>query len=356
MAGDQGDLGGRRLTVLDTMAPSDGLAFVTPLPNTVAPGDDMDNHRRSDLILLEDDRVIGPPHAAHSDIRELGAGRYSHWGEHLYFSTSDGSDPRTNGRCYRVLASGEREPGRRDRALSSLNSLSPDPNTHDAYVAVERALAILRPEAILGEDQKLFWTDRSFLAAFERLCGSNRRSAERKYTVFQFIMALAHVDGEMAECGVYNGGTAWFMAAAAERSDRRRALHLFDSFDGLSEPGDVDGNFWNRGSLRISEDEARNNLSAFPDIHVYKGWIPDRFDEVGDRRFAFVHVDVDLHAPTFASVSYFYQRLAPGGILLCDDYGFLTCPGATRAMDEVMAAKPERIIHLPTGQGLIIKQ
>ena len=53
-------------------------------------------------MLTEDGRPLGPRHAAHHAIRLEGRGRYSHWEQTLYFSTSDGSDPRTNGRLYAV--------------------------------------------------------------------------------------------------------------------------------------------------------------------------------------------------------------------------------------------------------------
>jgi O-methyltransferase len=92
-------------------------------------------------------------------------------------------------------------------------------------------------------------------------------------------------------------------------------------------------------------------------VYYHRGWIPERFDEVKDLQFAFVHVDVDLHEPTRDSLVYFYERLVPGGILLCDDYGSAACPGAKQAFDELIADKPERsVIHLPTGQGFIVKR
>lgn len=53
------------------------------------------------LRLFEDDRELGPARVAHVEIREQGNGRFSHWGEALYFSSSDNTDPRTNGRVYR---------------------------------------------------------------------------------------------------------------------------------------------------------------------------------------------------------------------------------------------------------------
>jgi hypothetical protein len=56
----------------------------------------------SRLTVFEDGKPLPFPHAPHEDIRKLGAGRYSHWGVHLYFSTPDNSDPLANGRRYTV--------------------------------------------------------------------------------------------------------------------------------------------------------------------------------------------------------------------------------------------------------------
>lgn len=99
----------------------------------------------------------------------------------------------------------------------------------------------------------------------------------------------------------------------------------------------------------------RGNLSGLGQVAFYQGWIPDRFAEVAERQFAFVHVDVDLYEPTRDSVAFFYERLSPGGVFVCDDYGFLTCPGATAAMDEFLEDKPEKVVLLPGGGGFFIK-
>ena len=54
------------------------------------------------LELYEDGQKLGPPHSSHDHIRNIGQGAFSHWGRELFFSTSDGSSPLTNGRTYRV--------------------------------------------------------------------------------------------------------------------------------------------------------------------------------------------------------------------------------------------------------------
>ena len=65
-------------------------------------GDTNANPQQASTRLFEDDRSLGPSHSLHADISARGEGRYSHYRQHLYFSASDNSDPRTNGRSYRV--------------------------------------------------------------------------------------------------------------------------------------------------------------------------------------------------------------------------------------------------------------
>ena len=139
-------------------------------------------------------------------------------------------------------------------------------------------------------------------------------------------------------------------------------LYGFDSFAGLSEPVEQDSverrrTFsWKKHDMSVSEEVARDNLERHAGrFTLLKGWIPERFAEVADRRFSLVHLDVDLYEPTLASVSFFYPRLNQCGVIVCDDYGFESCPGARRAMDEFSASVDKRVIHLTTGQGLILR-
>lgn len=85
-----------------------GFSFIGPVPLEAPPGyvmaGDGVGSNASTLRLLENGRELGPPHATHSEIREKGGGRYSHWGTSLYFSASDSSDPRSNGRTYSISA------------------------------------------------------------------------------------------------------------------------------------------------------------------------------------------------------------------------------------------------------------
>lgn len=94
---DGGDVAVWRRERLAAIEPEQGLAWRSPLPV----GAPSSHAGPIEAVLLEDDRPIGrqAPHAA---IREHGGGDHSFWRGDLWFSTSDGSDPRHNGRRYEV--------------------------------------------------------------------------------------------------------------------------------------------------------------------------------------------------------------------------------------------------------------
>jgi hypothetical protein len=208
------------------------------------------------------------------------------------------------------------------------------------------------------EDLKLWLCDEAFQEQYRKFDAKNLRSAERKFAVRELVRSLADVPGDTAECGCYEGATSYFIC----RERGHGPHHVFDSFAGLSAPemNDIPQHAsafpWQEGDLSTSEEIAREKLAEFPFVRFYAGWIPERFQDVADRKFCFVHIDVDLYQPTHDSLDFFYPRLAAGGMIVCDDYGFTNCPGAKLACDEFVAGIPERLIHLPTGQGLIIKR
>jgi O-methyltransferase len=201
-----------------------------------------------------------------------------------------------------------------------------------------------------------WWKNEEFtryLKRFGEECGLN---TDRKWMLHQLLRLVAHVPGDTAECGVFRGATSYLICCANQNSQAGiKTHHLFDSFEGLSEPTTCDGRHWAKGDLKYDAVAVRENLAGCENIHFHVGWIPERFHEVEDRRFSFVHIDVDLGDPTRDSLAFFYPRMEAGGIIVCDDYGITTCPGATQAIDRFLADTPEKMLILPDGGGFLIK-
>ncbi len=192
-----------------------------------------------------------------------------------------------------------------------------------------------------------------YLTRFDELEGMN---TDRRWMLCQLLRLIEGVPGDTAECGVFTGSSSFLICIANERSLRHaRWHHGFDSFEGLSEPTEFDSRHWSRGDLSCDVDAVRRNLKEFKNVSFHRGWIPSRFVDVAEKRFSFVHIDVDLYEPTRDSIAFFYPRVNAGGIIVCDDYGFTTCPGVTRAVDGFLRDKPEKMISLPDGGGFLIR-
>ncbi len=182
-------------------------------------------------------------------------------------------------------------------------------------------------------------------------------NTQRRFFIDQSLRLVGHLEGDTAECGVFCGLGSQIILAHNLKADNTPHHHVFDSFEGLSKPDEPDGDYWESGNLSVAKDIVAKNLhkSGNGNFTLYEGWIPERFADVTDKKFRFVHVDVDLYQPTRDSVQFFYDRMVPGGILVCDDYGFKTCPGATQACNEILENKPEKMIYLPDGGGFFIR-
>lgn len=223
----------------------------------------------------------------------------------------------------------------------------------DRYRLAERIATRIHPDAILSDRERLWLADTEFRQIYRRFRGDIfGRTMDRVYFVDQLAKYVAPLDGDTVECGAYDGLSSLMICRQTQPG---RVHHVFDSFEGLSDPDPVDGDYWHRGDLSASEDTLRENLQGY-EVAIHPGWIPDRFEDVANEDFCLVHIDVDLYQPTLDSLAFFYERTVPGGVIVLDDYGFANCPGATKAVDEHMQERPEMVIMSPTGQGLILKR
>jgi hypothetical protein len=86
----------------------DGYAYKASVPS-LAPLSDTDADLTfSPTLVCEDKLLLGPPHTVHAEIAKDGWGRFSHYGDSIIFSSSDYSDPNSNGRQYTIVVPAKR--------------------------------------------------------------------------------------------------------------------------------------------------------------------------------------------------------------------------------------------------------
>ncbi len=174
-------------------------------------------------------------------------------------------------------------------------------------------------------------------------------SGNEAFTLYSVARAQAALGGEMAEVGVYQGCSARLISLASDGAP----LHLFDTFCGLPAPDRQEHDRMREGHYAASVDGVRAYLSDRPAVAFYPGLFPDTAGPVAEKRFSFVHLDVDLKAGTLACLEFFYPRMLPGGVIITHDYSYLD--GVRAAFDAFLAGRQERVIELPSSQAMLVK-
>ncbi len=182
-----------------------------------------------------------------------------------------------------------------------------------------------------------------------------RVSPDRAWVLWSLARQALALDGAFYEAGVFRGGTARMFAALLRQAPQPRELHLFDTYAGMPET-DPERDLHRAGDFSdTSLAGVRKAVGTDPFIHYHPGFVPDTFAGREGDRIAFAHIDLDIYPGILASCEFIYPRLASGGFLVFDDYGFMSCPGARQAVDEFFAARPEVPLVLPTGQAVVFK-
>jgi O-methyltransferase len=196
--------------------------------------------------------------------------------------------------------------------------------------------------------------DPAFFELYPRVASYSMTSPERLYALYQALLYVhaARIAGDVVECGVWRGGSSMLAALALSRlRDTERNLWLYDTFEGMSEPGDEDVDVagermtevWDRHRHDLESPllayssiaTVRANLArtGFPEARTrfVRGKVEETIPDSVPDRIAVLRLDTDWYESTRHELIHLYPRLEPGGVLIIDDYGHWQ--GARQAVD-----------------------
>ncbi len=165
------------------------------------------------------------------------------------------------------------------------------------------------------------------------------------------IIVKKSIPGDFMECGVWRGGACILMAGFVKSHGiSGRKVILADSFDGLprSTLGQkvqprLDKSVF--PELAVSLDEVRANFETYglldDNVHFLKGWFKDTLHGTPSDTLALLRLDGDLYESTTDSLTALYDRVAPGGIVIIDDWGVL--PACRKAVEDFFAGRNEAL-------------
>jgi hypothetical protein len=182
---------------------------------------------------------------------------------------------------------------------------------------------------------------------------------DRLYTLWQAISALPAGAHPIAEVGVYRGGSARFIGEALRFHGKANPFFVCDTFQGhVAVDEELDGD--HRTGVQFTDtsvDDVERYLADLPNIRVISGDFQQTSAQLeAHGPFALAHLDVDVYPIMCHALNFFARRLLPAGLIIVDDYGFNTCIGSRKAVDEFAAAHGDfRKLHLLTGQAVLVR-
>ena len=195
-------------------------------------------------------------------------------------------------------------------------------------------------------------------AEFFRRCAPHTLTAQSgaqvPYAMFKAVEYVAknRIAGDIVECGVWSGGSCLLAALSLIHfGDRTRRIYMYDTFAGMPEPSEVDldwdgnpawrawknhrdaGKRWGDGGS-VAFVRSIVESSGYPSqlIVAVEGMVEDTIPANCPGTIAILRLDTDLYDSTLHELEHLYPRLARGGVLIVDDYGYFR--GARAAVDQ----------------------
>lgn len=144
------------------------------------------------------------------------------------------------------------------------------------------------------------------------------------------------VPGDLAEAGVWRGGTVIFLRALlAVHGVTDRSVWAIDSFAGL--PGSEESGAFGEpecAALGVPLPEVQENFRRYgmldDQVKFLEGWFADSLPGAPVEKLAVLRLDGDLYQSQRDALAYLYPKLSPGGYVIIDDAHLAGCARAVR--------------------------
>ena len=199
------------------------------------------------------------------------------------------------------------------------------------------------------------WREPQFMAEYATIQNRTGCPIDSVYMLTELARKSMALPGDVLEAGVWKGGTARLLARMIKEQSAThpKQLYLFDSFEGMKHTSTTQDRHQVGDFADTSLESVQQFVGDDPAIHYRKGWVPETFSGLEHLQLCFAHIDLDLYQSIKDCLSFVYPRVSKGGVIVLDDYGYASCPGAKQAADEFFSDKPEKVLPLHSAQGIV---
>jgi hypothetical protein len=208
------------------------------------------------------------------------------------------------------------------------------------------------------------WGNLAQLSAVFKVLPNTMLPLPRLFDAYDAVVSINKegIQGDIVECGVWNGGCVGLMALANLKvPGPKRRFHLFDSFKGLPQPSSHDveiaATFRRQHPNIPLQDEGNSELMPIEacvgysqpvvedflvqhlginrkDLEFHVGWFQDTVPCASKtiKDIALLRLDGDWYESTKISLEGLYEKVVKNGYIIIDDYG--TFSGCATAIDD----------------------
>ncbi|MCA1754563.1 MAG: TylF/MycF family methyltransferase [Spirochaeta sp.] len=197
--------------------------------------------------------------------------------------------------------------------------------------------------------------DPEFLGLFAAVRAHTKLDVYRAYSLYMLGNQTAKTTGAVLEVGAWRGGSAAILASVVRPS----TVYVADTWQGVVKAGPRD-DYYKGGEHADADIDTVKELFSSLTLKNYRllaGIFPEESSKEiqPEETFSLVHIDVDVYLSAKDATEWVWPRLATGGTIVYDDFGFYGCEGVTAYVHELMNDQRMRVITNLNGQAVAIK-
>jgi O-methyltransferase len=201
--------------------------------------------------------------------------------------------------------------------------------------------------------------DFPFQEVFHEVQSHTLVGIQRCYELWHLMGQVQHLDGDVIEVGVWRGGTGALLAKKSHTESRDNRVYLCDSFRGVVKAGPMDPMYEGGEHADTTRASVEGLLLSMgvDNVEILTGVFPEETAHLipKETRFRLCHIDVDVYQSAKDVLDWVWGRMVVGGVVVFDDYGFYTCEGITKLVNEEARKRDRLMIHNLNGHALLVK-
>ena len=195
--------------------------------------------------------------------------------------------------------------------------------------------------------------DQPFQSLVEKIQDFTLVDIYRLWELKSLLTSSNRVEGDILEVGVWRGGTGALLC----KYSPNKKVWLADTFIGIVKEGEMDLSYNGGEHADTSREIVEGLMSSLKlvNFELLKGVFPDDTGNFIPEVLSLVHIDVDVYESAKQIWNFVHHRLAVGGVIVFDDYGFSSTDGVTSFVNEISELDNFFFLYNLNGHAIFVK-